>query len=44
MKPGKRVGAMLLYLLDQVIEEKLENTTSRLCEAARRKLEEGENG
>ena len=44
MKPGKRVGTMLLYLLDQVIEEKLENTTSRLCEAARRKLEEGENG
>lgn len=42
MKPGKPVGEMLSWLLEQVIDGNMKNEASILTDAVRQKREEGE--
>lgn len=42
MKPGKSVGEMLSWLLDQVLDGYVENHVAALTRAARQRMEEGE--
>lgn len=42
MKPGKRVGEMLAWLLDQVIDGQVENTVATLTKTVQQRMKKGE--